>query len=52
MPKLSNAVENVFTEARMLLLGGQVLLGFSFRICFEIRVEQIAYRRSMAYGLA
>jgi hypothetical protein len=42
MPKLSDAVDNVFSEARMLLLGGQVLLGFSFRICFEEKFEQIA----------
>jgi len=42
MPKLSDAVDNVFSEARMLLLGGQVLLGFSFRICFEQRFQQIA----------
>jgi len=42
MPKLSDAVDNVFSEARMLLLGGQVLLGFSFRICFEQKFEQIA----------
>ncbi|MGH9636120.1 MAG: DUF6328 family protein [Candidatus Angelobacter sp.] len=42
MPKLSDAVDNVFSEARMLLLGGQVLLGFSFRICFEDKFEQIA----------
>jgi hypothetical protein len=32
---LSDKIENVLNEARMLLLGGQVLLGFSFRICFE-----------------
>jgi hypothetical protein len=42
MLKLSDAVDNVFSEARMLLLGGQVLLGFSFRICFEQKFEQIA----------
>src|SRR5579859_3177863 len=42
MPKLTDAVDNVFSEARMLLLGGQVLLGFSFRICFEQKFEQIA----------
>lgn len=44
MPKLSDAVDNVFSEARMLLLGGQVLLGFSFRICFEKRFEQLPNR--------
>ena len=42
MPKLDDAVENVLNEARILLLGGQVLLGFSFRICFEQRFGQIS----------
>jgi len=41
MVRLSNAIENVINEARMLLLGGQVLLGFSYRICFEARFEQL-----------
>jgi hypothetical protein len=35
MAKLSDRIENVLNEARMLLLGGQVLIGFSYRICFE-----------------
>jgi hypothetical protein len=48
MPKLSDAVDNVFSEARMLLLGGQVLLGFSFRICFEEKFEQIARSAQVA----
>lgn len=48
MPKLSDAVDNVFSEARMLLLGGQVLLGFSFRICFEEKFEQIARPAQLA----
>ena len=48
MPKLSDAVDNVFSEARMLLLGGQVLLGFSFRICFEEKFEQISRSAQMA----
>jgi hypothetical protein len=51
MPKLSDAVDNVFSEARMLLLGGQVLLGFSFRICFEQRFEQIAQPAQFAQVL-
>jgi hypothetical protein len=41
MLKLNDAIENVLNEARILLLGGQVLLGFSFRICFEEKFEQI-----------
>ncbi|HEY2913773.1 MAG TPA: DUF6328 family protein [Candidatus Angelobacter sp.] len=51
MPKLSDAVDNVFSETRMLLLGGQVLLGFSFRICFEQRFEQIAQPAQFAQVL-
>ena len=51
MPKLSDAVDNVFSEARMLLLGGQVLLGFSFRICFEKKFEQIAQSAQFAQML-
>ena len=42
MAKLSDAIENVLNEARMLLLGGQVLLGFSYRICFEPGFEKIS----------
>src|SRR5713226_2995788 len=54
MRKLSDAVDNVFSEVRMLLLGGQVLLGFSFRICFEKKFEQIAHSAELAeiVGLA
>lgn len=48
MPQLDDAVENVLNEARMLLLGGQVLLGFSFRICFEEKFDQIARPAQMA----
>ena len=48
MPKLEDAIDNVFSEARMLLLGGQVLLGFSFRICFENKFEQIARPAQLA----
>ena len=48
MLKLNDAVENVLNEARILLLGGQVLLGFSFRICFEERFEQLARPAQLA----
>jgi hypothetical protein len=48
MPQLNDAIENVLNEARMLLLGGQVLLGFSFRICFEEKFDQIARSAQMA----
>jgi hypothetical protein len=48
MAKLSDAIDNVFSEARMLLLGGQVLLGFSYRICFEKKFEQISRPAQLA----
>ena len=52
MLKLNDAIENVLNEARMLLLGGQVLLGFSFRICFEQKFEQIARPAQLAEIIA
>jgi hypothetical protein len=54
MAKLSDRIENVLNEARMLLLGGQVLLGFSFRICFEegFRAISQAARLAEVMGLA
>jgi hypothetical protein len=48
MAHLSDAIDNVFSEARMLLLGGQVLLGFSYRICFEKKFEQISRPAQLA----
>jgi hypothetical protein len=47
MIQLSDAIDNVFSEARMLLLGGQVLLGFSYRICFEKKFELITCRAQL-----
>jgi hypothetical protein len=41
MTPLHERIETVLLEARMLLLGGQVLLGFSYRICFEQGFERI-----------
>ncbi len=41
MPRLSDHIENVLNETRMLLLGGQVLLGFTYRICFEAAFERL-----------
>jgi uncharacterized protein DUF6328 len=51
MAQLSDAVDNVFREARMLLLGGQVLLGFSYCIGFEKKFEHISRPAEIA-GLA
>ena len=44
MARLHDRIENVLNETRMLLLGGQVLLGFTYRICFEPSFEKL--RRS------
>src|ERR1700704_3802018 len=48
MARLNDAIDNVFSETRMLLLGGQVLLGFSYRICFEKKFEQVALSAQLA----
>jgi len=48
MAKLSDAIENVLNEARILLLGGQVLLGFGYRVCFEARFEQLPASAQLA----
>jgi hypothetical protein len=42
MATLGDRIENVLNEARMLLLGGQVLLGFSYRVFFEPGFDRIA----------
>lgn len=54
MPLLSDRIETVLNEARMLLLGGQVLLGFSYRIVFEAKFERIPLlaQASLAVALA
>src|SRR5260221_4022726 len=54
MVRLSNAIENVINEVAILLLGGQVVLGFTYRICFEARFEQLpsAARMPKIVGLA
>jgi hypothetical protein len=41
MATLTDRIENVLNEARMLLLGGQVLLGFSYRVFFEPGFDRI-----------
>ena len=48
MAKLGDHIENALNEARMLLLGGQVLIGFSYRICFEQGFRQIPLAAQMA----
>ncbi|HEY6972298.1 MAG TPA: DUF6328 family protein [Candidatus Angelobacter sp.] len=48
MAKLGDHIENALNEARMLLLGGQVLIGFSYRICFEQGFQQIPLAAQVA----
>ena len=48
MAKLSERFDIVLNETRMLLLGGQVLVGFSYRICFERGFERIPAAVQMA----
>jgi hypothetical protein len=52
MAQLSDRIENVLNEARMLLLGGQVLLGFTYRICFEAAFERLPHSAQLAEMLA
>jgi hypothetical protein len=60
MAALEERIENGLNEGRMLLLGGQVLLGFAYRICFEptfarievpAQISQIAGIAIMTVGL-
>jgi hypothetical protein len=41
--KLKDKIQNVLDEARMLILGSQVLLGFQMRAVFEPRFEKLPY---------
>jgi hypothetical protein len=43
MRSLGDRLENALNESRMLLLGGQVLLGFSYRIVFEPRFQALPF---------
>jgi hypothetical protein len=51
MPRLSDRVENVLNEIRILLLGGQVLLGFSYRPYFEESFEALPFRAQMVHTI-
>src|SRR5438552_5122067 len=52
MPRLSDRIENVLNEDRMLLLGGQVLLGFTYRICFEPAFDRLPRKAQNAEAIA
>src|SRR4051812_40066105 len=41
--KLKDKIQNVLDEARILILGSQVLLGFQMRTVFEPRFEKLPY---------
>ena len=41
--KLKDKIQNVLDEARILILGSQVLLGFQMRAVFEPRFEKLPY---------
>jgi hypothetical protein len=43
MPKLKDKVQTALDEARMLILGSQVLLGFQFRSAFEGGFEKLPH---------
>ncbi len=48
MPTLSDHIENALNEGRMLMLGGQVLLGFSYDICYEGGFDRAPLRAQLA----
>ena len=47
MAELKNRIENGLNEARILLLGGQVLLGFLLRAYFEPRFKQLSHEGAL-----
>lgn len=52
MAKLANRIENGLNEARILLLGGQVLLGFLLRGYFEPRFSQLSHQAQIVLTAA
>ncbi len=54
MAGLHNKIENTVNEARILILGGQVVVGVQFRIFFEGDFQQVAlaHQRLLFAGLA
>jgi len=51
MAELKDKVQNALDEARMLILGSQVLLGFQFRAAFEPGFEKLPhYTQYMKFG--
>lgn len=48
MSKLSDKIENALNEDRILLLGGQVLLGFSYRPYFESAFDHLSFEAKVA----
>lgn len=48
MPKLRDYIENGINEVRILLLGGQVLLGFSYRPYFEPGFDRLPRNAQIA----
>ena len=53
MPKLHDKIENALNEARILILGAQVIVGVECRIFFEGDFQQVdlAYQRILFLGL-
>lgn len=54
MAALKDKIETALNEARILILGGQVLAGIQFRIFFESQFQHVhlAYQRILFAGLA
>ena len=52
MAQLENRIENALNEARILLLGGQVFLGFLLRAFFEPGFTRLTHRGDIALAAA
>jgi hypothetical protein len=52
MPKLSDQIENSLNESRILMLGGQVLLGFAYRPFFESSFTHLTRRAQLVQTIS
>jgi hypothetical protein len=51
MPELKNYAEQSFHETRILILGGDILLGYTFRMCFEPGYMKLSHANQMVGGV-
>jgi hypothetical protein len=51
MPKLSDRIDNALNENRILLLGGEVLLGFSYRPYVETSFDELSLQAQVVHTI-